>query len=156
MTISPPVPCFRPWSVRGRHTMLLDGSREPISNRVFRPEGRSPAVTRLHRNPRPGDGTSGAGSRDPGPKAFCCCYAAASSLLKRKSVPSTHMRCSTVASLRASATLARIIPRRLATFTAHRLRVEKPLNPGEHHLGRLVEGATHHGVAGLGDGAGDV
>src|SRR4051794_38322246 len=53
-------------------------------------------------------------------------YAATgASLPQRNSVPSTHMRWSTVPSLRASATFARFRPRRLATSIAQRLRVEK-------------------------------
>src|ERR1700759_3355928 len=80
------------------------------------------------RLPRPGDGTSdGQDQRERFcPKlnlAFSCLlYAAAViSLLQRKSVPSTHMRCRMVASLRASATLARFRPRRLATSSPQRL-----------------------------------
>lgn len=51
--------------------------------------------------------------------------AVAVSLLQRNSVASVHMRCSTVASLRASATFARFMPRRLATSIAQRFRTEK-------------------------------
>jgi hypothetical protein len=47
------------------------------------------------------------------------------SLLQQNSVPSIHMRLSTVPSLRASATFARYRPRRLATSIAQRLSVEK-------------------------------
>src|SRR3954451_8695933 len=52
-------------------------------------------------------------------------YAAAISRPQRKVVPSTHMRWRTTASLRASATFARFMPRRLATSSAQRLRAEK-------------------------------
>lgn len=51
-------------------------------------------------------------------------YAVATSLLQRKSLASTHMRCRTVASLRASATFARFMPRRFATPIAQALRAE--------------------------------
>ena len=84
-------------------------------------------------------------------------YAATgASLPQRNSVPSTHIRCSTVASLRASATLARFMPRRLATSIAQRFSVEKRVGPAQHHVGRLVEDGTHHRVAHLADAAGDV
>ncbi len=48
---------------------------------------------------------------------------AAGSLPQTNSVPSTQIRCNTMASLRASATFALRIPRRLATSSAHRLSV---------------------------------
>src|SRR5690349_15303363 len=51
-------------------------------------------------------------------------HAAAASRPKRNSLPSTQRRWRTVASLRASATLARRAPRRLATSSPHRFRVE--------------------------------
>src|SRR5215218_5956418 len=80
---------------------------------------------RLHRLPRPGDGTSAGRDGPSRPEAaFLPAHAAATSLPKRNSLPSTHRRCRTVASLRASATLARRGPRRLATSSAQRLRVE--------------------------------
>jgi len=41
------------------------------------------------------------------------------SLVQRKSVPLTHMRCKTTASRRAKATIAFCSPRRAATFIAH-------------------------------------
>ena len=47
--------------------------------------------------------------------------AAAASLVHRKSVPSTHMRCMITASRRASATIAFFIPRCLATLIAQAL-----------------------------------
>ena len=50
--------------------------------------------------------------------------AALTSLPQRKSAPSSHMRCRTVASLRARATLARFRPRRLARSMAQRFRLE--------------------------------
>ena len=49
------------------------------------------------------------------------CHAAATSLVHRKSVPSTQMRCMITASRRASATMAFFIPRCLAIFIAHAL-----------------------------------
>ena len=51
-------------------------------------------------------------------------YASAASLPKRNSLPSTHRRCRRAESLRARATLARFMPRRLATSSAQRFRVE--------------------------------
>src|SRR6185437_13222758 len=50
---------------------------------------------------------------------------AAWSLPKRKSVPSIHMRCSTIASFLANATVARPRPRRLAIAIAQRFKLEK-------------------------------
>jgi hypothetical protein len=47
------------------------------------------------------------------------CHAAATSLVHRKSVPSTQMRCMITASRRASATMAFFMPRCLAIFIAH-------------------------------------
>src|SRR3954452_8105695 len=82
---------------------------------------------RLHRLPRPGDGTSE--ERD-GSIPLRSCFLllgdqpAAVSLPKRNSLPSTQRRCRTVASLRASATLAPRMPRRFATSRAQRLRRE--------------------------------
>ena len=55
------------------------------------------------------------------PETLSWCYAAVASLLQRNSVPSTHMRYSTAASMRARATFARFMPRRLATSSAQRL-----------------------------------
>lgn len=51
-------------------------------------------------------------------------YAATTSLLQRNAPASTHMRCRTVASLRASATFARFMPRRFATPIAQAFRAE--------------------------------
>jgi hypothetical protein len=50
---------------------------------------------------------------------------AASVLVHRKVEPSIHMRCRITASLRATATLARFRPRRLATSSPQRLSAEK-------------------------------
>jgi hypothetical protein len=52
-------------------------------------------------------------------------YAAAAALLQRNSVASTHMRWRTTPSLRARATLARFMPRRCATSSAQRFKLEK-------------------------------
>jgi hypothetical protein len=46
-------------------------------------------------------------------------------LVHRNAVPSIHMRCRITASLRATATLARLRPRRLATSSPQRLSAEK-------------------------------
>ncbi len=48
-------------------------------------------------------------------------HAAATSLVQRNSVPSTHMRCMITANRRASATIAFFIPRCLAIFIAQAL-----------------------------------
>ena len=74
----------------------------------------------------------GAGPSDPAPNPCRppCPYAAAVaaavfSLPQTNSVPSAQIRWSTLASLRASATFALRMPRRLATSTAQRLSVLK-------------------------------
>ena len=55
-----------------------------------------------------------------------CDHAWASSVLVHRNVdPSIHIRCRITASLRATATLARFRPRRLATSSPQRLRAEK-------------------------------
>ena len=46
------------------------------------------------------------------------------SLPKRNSVPSLHIRCRITASLRATATRARAMPRALATFMPHARRLD--------------------------------
>ena len=51
-------------------------------------------------------------------------YAVTTFLLQRISLASTHMRCRTAASLRASATFARFMSRRLATVIAQAFRAE--------------------------------
>jgi len=50
---------------------------------------------------------------------------AASAFVHRNVVPSIHMRCRITASLRATATFARLLPRRLATSSPQRLSAEK-------------------------------
>jgi hypothetical protein len=52
---------------------------------------------------------------------LCSSHAAATSLVHRKSVPSTHMRCMITANRRVSATIAFFIPRCLAIFIAQAL-----------------------------------
>jgi len=52
---------------------------------------------------------------------LCSSHAAATSLVHRKSVPSTQMRCMITANRRASATIAFFIPRCLAIFIAQAL-----------------------------------
>ena len=111
---------FRPWSAQGRHTMLSEGIREPICHACSQAQGSK----RLQRTPRPGDGTSDGGTGQARLNTCFSFYAAAASLPQRKSLPSIHIRCSTVASLRAKATLARFMPRRLATSMAQRFKVE--------------------------------
>lgn len=58
------------------------------------------------------------------PPAASGCQAGMVWRLQRNSVPSTHMRCRMTASLRASATLARCMPRRRATRNAQALSAE--------------------------------
>src|SRR5271169_5312012 len=54
------------------------------------------------------------------PVRFSCCYGACS-LVQRNSVPSTQMRCMITASRRARATIAFLMPRRLAICIAQAL-----------------------------------
>ena len=94
------------------------------------PDGLPHHYSRPHCLPRPGDGTSDEQHRSVRPArnsiSLMLRYAAATiSLPQRNSVPSTHMRCRTPASLRASATFARFRPRRLATSMAQRFSAEK-------------------------------
>src|SRR3954453_448781 len=96
-------------------------SRVAQSSRGLRPH------VRPCRFPRPGDGTSRERD-DPSPLRTRLSLPsddhAAASLPKRNSLPSTQRRWRTVASLRASATFARRAPRRFATSSAQRFRVE--------------------------------
>src|SRR4051794_5835614 len=118
---------FRPWSAHGPPHHAIRGEPAGQSRGAQSPRELRPHV-RPHRFPRPGDGTSGERD-DPSPLRTRLPlpsdgHAAAASLPKRNSLPSTQRRWRTVASLRASATLARRAPRRFATSSAHRLRVE--------------------------------
>src|SRR3954452_8868697 len=92
---------------RGIHSTThgLTGSRVPATGP--RGSGTDPSRPELARLP-----PSSAG------------HAAAASWPKRNSLPSAQRRCSPVARLRASATLARRMPRRFATSSAQRFRVE--------------------------------
>lgn len=77
---------------------------------------------------RPGDATSRSKACRfcSNPFPWRSAYAAAGAgLPQRNALPSTHMRCSTLASFLANATFARFAPRRLATSIAQRLSVEK-------------------------------
>jgi hypothetical protein len=79
--------------------------------------------------PRPGDGTSSGPARSRQAQQTSLLVAlhhqaAAASWPKRNALPSVHRRSSTVASFLASATLARFIPRRLATASAQRFKPE--------------------------------
>src|SRR3954449_1231057 len=127
VTILPPVSRFRPWSAHGPPHHAIRGEPAGQSRVAQSPRELRPHV-RPHRFPRPGDGTSGERD-DPSPLRTRLPlpsdgHAAAASLPKRNSLPSTQRRWRTVASLRASATLARRAPRRFATSSAHRSRVE--------------------------------
>ena len=75
-----------------------------------RPFGRSHKICRTHYRHRPG--------RDvvPRPVAGACASGCSLAVDQVNSVPSTHMRCMTTASLRATATLALRRPLRLTSF----------------------------------------
>src|SRR3954452_1358019 len=126
VTILPPVSRFRPWSAHGPPHHAIRGepagqSRGAQSSRELRPH------VRPCRFPRPGDGTSRERDGSSPLRTRLSLPSddhAAASLPKRNSLPSTQRRWRTVASLRASATLARRAPPRFATSSAHRLRVE--------------------------------
>ena len=121
--------------------------------------GEATPGSRLHRPRVPATGPRWSRTFGPAPQlppSSADHAVAATSLPKRKLVPSTHIRCRMMASLRASSTLARFMPRRPATSSAQRFRVENETGPGQHHVGRLVEHAPHHRVAHLADPAGDV
>ena len=141
LSTTSPVSCFRPWSAQGRHTMrsekeavgqsrargspeqastaLLPASLPPASQR--RDLGRaSPTSSACPKLGQPHSPRHAAVQSSP-PR-----YAAAVvSLPQQNSVPSSHMRCRMQASLRASATFARLRPRRWATSRAQRLSPEK-------------------------------
>src|SRR5689334_9565595 len=107
--------------------MRSGGSRRAnLGTRGRRRGGATPQSAALP-VPRPGDGTSRERD-DPSPLRSCLLplddHAVAASAPKRNSLPSTQRRCSTQASLRATATLARRMPRRFATSRPQRLRVE--------------------------------
>ncbi len=120
-------------SVRGRHDgrHTMPSGEEPTSQSLaawFRPRGVGPpAVSRLRRFRVPATGPRGSRtvrSRSEAARFAPDDYASAASLPKRNSLPSTHRRCRRAESLRARATLARFMPRRLATSSAQRFRVE--------------------------------
>src|SRR3954447_3089759 len=102
-------------------------SRWAHLRRVVHPGGAPQHYPRPHRFPRPGDGTSEGRERPAPNSCFPLRSCAVASSPPRKSVPFAHMRCRTPASLRASAILARFMPRRLATPMAQRLSAETPL-----------------------------
>src|SRR3954454_2068767 len=110
--------------------MRSEGSRRADPGRVGRPRGVAAAPPTASPAPASRRRDLG-GAGPPGPAPNSCFplwdYAAASSLPQRKSAAFAHIRCRTPASLRASATLARFAPRRLATSMAQRLRAETRL-----------------------------
>jgi len=65
---------------------------------------------------------------------------------QRNSVPSTHIRCSAIASLRATATIARLCPRRLASPAPQARRTDHFLLRTIQGVRRLVERSAHLGV----------
>jgi len=68
---------------------------------------------------------------------------AAACLVQRNSVPSAHIRCKITASLRATATRARAMPRRLATFMPH---ARKDVENGVRALLRETGLVEHEGA----------
>src|SRR5215213_8400864 len=132
VSTAPPVSCFRPWSTRGRH--IMRSNREPVGQSKTRGAPRRASTALL-----PASLVPASRRRDLGKQEQTCrsvlletqyaslsSYAATgASLPQRNSVPSIHIRWSTVPILRASATFARFRPRRLATSIAQRLSVEK-------------------------------
>ena len=78
------------------------------------------------------------------------------SLPKRNSVPSLHMRCRMTASLRATATRARAMPRRLAIFMPQARRLDHLRAAHQQRMGRLVERGAGELVAAAADPALDV
>src|SRR3954471_17636887 len=107
--------------------MRSEGSRRANLGTRGRRRGGATPQSAASPVPRPGDGTSRERD-DPSPLRSCLLplddHAVAASAPKRNSLPSTQRRCSTQASLRARATLARRMPRRFATSRPQRLRVE--------------------------------
>jgi hypothetical protein len=141
LSTASPVSCFRPWSAQGRHTMRSEKEAVGQSKTRGLPERAPTALLPASLPPASGDGTSDEHHRPcrparnsvsltrcgvPQPRSPPQRYAAAVvSLPQRNSVPSSHMRCRMQASLRASATFARLRPRRWATSRAQRLSPEK-------------------------------
>ena len=114
-----------PFVVDGRpphHAIRTEPASQ--SNRAWSALERPPSGLRLHRVRVPATGPRGRRLAAPPVGKPSSLYAAAPAWLQRNSLPSRHRRCSTVASLRASATLARLRPRRLATASAQRFRLE--------------------------------
>ena len=119
-------PVSRPWvtrfssrSAQGRRRMGAGGRGVSICPATFGGiaalrlrtlnEIASPIVPRERRGSALSDGNSNALAQ----------AAAQTCLPQRNSLPSAHMRCRITASLRATATRARAMPRRLATFMPH-------------------------------------
>src|SRR4051812_29707617 len=105
--------------------MPSDGSRRANLKHGVLPRRRPPPIIRLHRIRVPVAGPREAEAGGPASKDISSGYTTATACLPQWNVvPSTHMRCRTVASLRARATLARFRPRRFATSRAQRFRLE--------------------------------
>ena len=95
----------------------------------------------------------------PQPKRSWCLgtqAAATAGAPHRKLVPSTHIRCRITASLRASATLARFMPRAPGDRERPALEAREPTGPGQHRRWPPRRGGPHHRVADLADPAADV
>lgn len=123
--VAPPSSCFCSWSARGCHIMLSERTRQAHLGRVIRSRECSRHYLRLCHSFVPATGPQGSGTGHPLRTASSPRQAATLSRPQRKVVPSTHMRCRMTASLRASATFARFMPRRRATSSAQRFRAEK-------------------------------
>ena len=104
--------CFCSWSARWQPHEAVDAKEGPIS-KAASPRGatRYPAAC-FHRRPRPDEPCGGDGAVRADQTSI-----AAAGVPWWKSASLIHMRCSTVASLRASATFARFVPRRCASLT---------------------------------------
>ena len=66
-----------------------------------------------------------------------------------KVVPLSHIRCMMTASLRATATRARLPPARLATLTAQAFNADHRVHPRQQRVGGLVQGGPDHRIAAL-------
>jgi putative transposase len=128
-------PCGALASLRGRRIgRHHDGIRRRGRSHLSRALGKSAVAPVSPVSPAPAvpAGTASA-PEETGSSGTARPHAAAAD--QRKSVPSRHMRWSTIASLRATATMAFCRPRRLATATPHALSaLQRPRAPRIPHL----------------------
>lgn len=75
----------------------------------------------------------------------------ASAAPNRNSLPSSHMRCMIIASLRSTATAACLWPRRFATRRTPRFQPQMHLALGQEHARRFVENGADLGIVDAGD-----